>query len=373
MSRAFNRVAASLSPVLRVCLILGLFVGLGAVLGRVPHRVDAAGPGDDDLLYVSGVVSTGIDCLSVGGSPRPVDNETHPSAGACPSEAVVALRWEGEPGRARLVLTTSGAGAAHSVLVNGKLAAKAPLAADRPPAAGSLERISDDAGFVGTSGPAQVYYLTIPAERVVQGENRIEIAADKAADALADQGWLVTDVRLELYGRAGSRGLRSLPLDVDPGMMVRTGDISLSAVRSIIGFTNLYDGSYQEAVIQAPDGYRDDQATPLLIYAHGRGGTMSTGIDQFGEATNDRGWLLASPEMHGHWDVPEECFVYPNDCTWDDKILAGTDVEDGEPRPGAYAYASLESQHDLVGTVRYMIEHYNVKLDQIFRFFVTKF
>jgi pimeloyl-ACP methyl ester carboxylesterase len=66
----------------------------------------------------------------------------------------------------------------------------------------------------------------------------------------------------------------------------------------------------------------------------------------FGAAADARGWLLAAPQMHGSWPGTDE-YPIPNP-------------------PGKYAYASIESQYDTIGTVRYMLAHYNVTLEQIY-------
>lgn len=367
MSRAFNQATPVLHSRFRLCLIVVVLAGLGTFVGRTQGNAYAAGPPEGEPVFVAGVISSRIECLSVG-------SKVLPNAEVCPSAGLVALKWQGEPGRARLVLTTSGASAAHSILVNGKLAARAPLSMMPPPLpeAGSLRPPVDDPGLIRHAEPVDVYYLTIPVELVVQGENRIEITTDAAPILVVDgDSWWARDVRLELFGRADQPGLIAVPVDSGPGAQIRTGDVSLSAVRAIARFTNVYDGSSQEAAIQVPDGYRNDQATPLVVYVHGRSGVMSVGIDQLGEATNAKGWLLASPQLHGSWDPPPECDVYPNECNWEDQVLAGTTGPGAEPKPGAYAYASLNSQYDIIGTVRYVIEHYNVALDRIYLYGVS--
>jgi uncharacterized protein YegP (UPF0339 family)/dienelactone hydrolase len=292
-----------------------------------------------------------LDCLAVlGHSPvdfgQPEDSLIGP-ASSCGAAGVVHLNWQGELSRARLVLRVAGADAAHTILVNGHPAAQVPVYPGAEP--------GSDEGYV---------YLRIPPEIVLPGDNLIEITDD----GMPGDGWMVANVRIEIFGHPTGPGLAPMPLD--PALVSRTdaaaADVAITATRMVVQFTNSYDGSTQEAEIQVPDGYNSGTPTPLVIYAHGRSGVMSEGIDLLGSAANAKGWLLASPQMHGRWVVPQECYVYPNDCTYDDKVLAGTTGPNSEPNPGAYAYASLESQYDVVGTVRYMIEHYDVKLDQIY-------
>jgi dienelactone hydrolase len=257
------------------------------------------------------------------------------------------LDWQGEIAHARLVLRAIGADAAHTILVNGRPAAQAPVYPGAEP---------------GTD--KEYIYLRIPPEVVLPGDNLIELTDD----GMPGDHWMAMNVRIEVFGHPGGPGLAPVPLD--PALISTTKaaatDAAIMATRMVVQFTNDYDGSTQEAEIQVPDGYSSGTSTPLVVYAHGRSGVMSEGIDMLGSAANTKGWLLASPQMHGRWVVPPECYVYPNNCTYDDKILAGTTGPNSDPKPGAYAYASIESQYDLVGTVRYMIQHYDVKLDQIY-------
>ena len=217
-----------------------------------------------------------------------------------------------------------------------------------------------------------MFTSTLPPEIVVQGANQIELTDD----ALPGDLWRATQVRIEVFG---SPSAEDALLPLGPGRALATdaagaaagdaavaADVTAAATRLVIQFTSSYDGSTQEAEIQVPDGYAPGTPVPLVVYAHGRSGVMSEGIDLLGSAANARGWLLASPQMHGRWVVPAECTVYPNECTWDDKVLAGTTSESSEPNPGAYAYASLESQYDVVDAVRYMVEQYDVAPDQIY-------
>ncbi|HID08379.1 MAG TPA: DUF2920 family protein, partial [Armatimonadetes bacterium] len=194
-----------------------------------------------------------------------------------------------------------------------------------------------------------------------QGDNLIEITND----ALPSDSWTATNVRLEVFGDITVSQIGG----PDSTGQIGATDITATDATSytlIITFTNSYDGSSQEAMAQIPDGYDDDTPTPLVIFAHGRSSVMEEGIDTFDIAASDKGWLLASPEMHGSWPIPPECFVYPNECDYDDQVLAGTTSPNAQPKPGAYAHASVESQYDIIGTVNYMVNHYNVQHDQIY-------
>lgn len=325
---------------------LGLvLVSILSLLGPLaPARAAGPGDGEPDGGRVIGAISTVIRCLSPAGT-EPGSVEPGEEGMPCVSSGLVYLDWHGNIARARLALRVAGAEAPHTILVNGQRAASAPV----------LPSESPDAG--------EYVYLTLSPQVVVPGENRIELTDD----AQPGDRWTAMNVRIEVFGSPSEADLAPLPKSGNvPAVDAIVADASIAATRMVISFTSPYDGSTQEAEIQIPDGYTGDTPTPLVVYAHGRSSVMSAGIDALGAAANARGWLLASPQMHGSWVVPEECYIYPNDCTYDDQTLAGTTNANAEPRPGAYTYASPESQYDIIGTIRYMIDRYNVKLDQMY-------
>jgi pimeloyl-ACP methyl ester carboxylesterase len=259
-------------------------------------------------MQVAGITSDALGCLAIG------------AAAPAPASGVVHLTWQGRVDRARLVLTVSGAEVAHTIRVNGQPAAHAPI---------------HPAG--GTCSGGEPFYLDIPPELLLQGENRIEITSSAGrGDARLGDDWSAANVRLQVLG--------DLVLDIpDPTAPHDPGASALQAQGFVIRFTSPYDGSTQEAVAQVPAGYDSGVPTPLVVFAHGRNDVMETGIDMLGGAANAQGWLLASPQMHGSWT--------------------------GEPQPdppGKVAYASLESQYDIAGTVRSMVDRFNVKVDQIY-------
>jgi dienelactone hydrolase len=330
---------------------IGLIVSLITLMAVLPYPAIAAAIGgvatEDAGLQardsVVGVISTALDCLSMpDDSPLGNDwSDNNPSCGQTASTGdelsagIVTLNWQGELERARLVLKLSGTQAAHPIYVNGKQAALTPVRPD--------------------STSYEVFYLTIPSEILVPGDNLIEISDD----GLPGDGWIAENVRIEAFGSPRETGFSPLPASI--------GDAGGDAAQGfVIRFYSSYDGSRQEAAVQIPDGYSGTTPVPLIVFAHPRGDVMSSGITTFGVAANARTWLLASPELHGSWDVPRSCRTYPNDCDYEDQVVAGTVNEDSDPKPGAFAYASLESQYDVVDTVKYMVENYNVKLDQIY-------
>ena len=223
------------------------------------------------------------------------------------------LNWSGKAERARLILTVSGAEAAHSIKVNGRRVGSVPVYQDGQPCHGG-----------------EVFYIDVPLAAVAQGPNRIEITND----AQSGDSWTAAQVRLEVLG--------NLPL-----APLRPASVSASTAFTFVAtFINPYDGTSQEAIVQIPAGYNPASPTPLVIFVHGRSGAMEDGATVLGAAADARGWLLASAQLHGSW--------------------TGTITNPIPNPPGKYAYASLESQYDVVGTVGYMRAHYNVNLDRIY-------
>lgn len=246
------------------------------------------------------VLSEALQCLEV----KP--------AGEQPARGVIRLRWQGEAKGAQLWLTVAGSEAGHTIRVNGQPVGRVPIFP----------------GAEGCAAEGLSISLDVPVSVLVQGNNRIEISND----ALPGDAWSASGVRLQVLG------------DVRPQVAGLTASDSAAGVfaqASDVYFVNLYDSSVQTAAVQIPGSYNPGTPTPLVVFAHGRYGTRLDGITVYGAAANAKGWLLASPEMHGRWR-PE-----PNP-------------------PGAFAYASLESQYDVIGAVRYMLANYNVKRDQIY-------
>ncbi|MGQ0603208.1 MAG: alpha/beta hydrolase family protein [Anaerolineales bacterium] len=278
---------------------LGLCLALVASAMGIAPRADASGPvlPEPGAAGIAGLTSEAIGCLQTG--PQ--------------SSGVVTLRWQGKAERARLVLTVSGSEAAHTIRLNGQPVAVAPVF---PYGAACAE--------------GRAFYLDVPVEAVKQGENLIEISNDRQPNDV----WSAADARLEVWGAVSAPPAVSLN---EPQF------VSTLAVSSTINFINPYDSTSQQAVIQIPDGYNGGNATPLVIFAHGRYGTMLDGYSEFGAAANAQQWLLASPEMHGRWQGSPQ-----------------------PPSPGAFAYASLESQYDIIGALAYMTVNYNVDRSHVY-------
>lgn len=273
-----------------ISLLLSL--GLPAVVARADGPMDGLVQTGEQT---TDTISPALSCLAVG-------------AGAPASASgAVNLNWQGQVVWAQLVLNAAGAEAPHTIKVNGQPVATVPLYPE--------EGIPCQGG--------EYFAVTIPAQVLVQGENRIELTND----ALPGDSWSAVNVALRVLTGAGTGSGQA--------------EMTVSAQANLtITFTSSYDSSSQQARVQIPDAYAG-APTPLVVVLHGRTSSMEWGISAYGAAVNAKGWLLASPQLHGSWVVPPA-------------------------PPGAYAYASLESQSDVIDTVRYMVQHYNVKPDQIY-------
>ena len=295
-----------------------LWLGLSLAIFGVFSIALAAGPGDDpENGKIIGTASKAIDCLSVG-----------PEASA-PADATINLGWDGQLAQAKLVLQVAGTSTTQDVLVNGQVVAAVPAQ-------------STEAGC----GRGESMVINIDPSLLRPGQNLVALTNNNdPADT-----WSASAIRFELYGDFAANRTAANSQATEE-----------TTAADIVMFTNDYDGSSQTAAVQVPTGYSSGTPTPLIIALHGRTGTKMDGITLYGAATEARGWLLASPELHGSWPIPDACYedpIDPNECPFEDKKLL--------TEPGAYAYASLESQYDTIGILKYMLSHYNVDPNRIY-------
>ena len=264
--------------------------------------IQATGPDDQALpKAVNGLSSSTLSCLTVGAGSVQASGGT------------VHLTWSGRADAAYIVLGVAGAEAPHSIKVNGQVVAQVPV---HP----GGQACSND----------EVVRLAIPPAVLLQGENGIEIVND----AQGSDAWSAAQVSLGVMG----------DLQVDLADRYKSTPVSQQMpTKFVISFTNTFDGSAQEFEGQIPTGYDGDTPTPLLLAVHPRNQVKEWGANTFGDAADNRGWLLASPELHGRWQPPQS-----------------------PSKPGAYAYASLESQYDVLDTVVYMVQNYNVDPTRIY-------
>ena len=303
------------SPLLIVlaCFTLALTPSLSA--SAVDHSQKTST--QNARIETTGIASEPLACLTVSAA-----GETT----ATPATGSIELRWNGEVEQARLMLKVAGSEAAHTILVNGQAVATAPIFVD---------------GAACDEG--EVFYIDIPTGAVVQGENTITLTND----ANAADSWHAAAVRLEVLGKFATGETRDGTGDED-GVQIA----STQATLSTINFVNRYDGTTQQARVQVPSGYNSNTPTPLLLAIHPRSADMFYPESKgFHTAANSKGWFFASPQLHGAWP--------------------GTTAMPTPNPPGQYAYASLQSQYDIVGTVQYLVERYNIDPDRIYLFGVS--
>jgi pimeloyl-ACP methyl ester carboxylesterase len=278
-------------------LWLSIFSSIAVSTAAISPPVESSGQQTGSVI---GLASNALECLIAD------PNQGGKAAG------MVQLRWQGEVEQARLILSISGAEAAHTIKVNGQPAAVAPAYPGGQPCRNG-----------------EVFYLSIPPQVLVQGDNLIEITAD----APSDDSWTAARVRLEVSGR------------LQPPSSSAFGVAAANAITYTANFINTYDQTSQQTRVQVPSSYNSNVPTPLVIFVHGRSSDMYDGEIAFGAVAESRSWLLASPQLHGSWPGPTPPPPDP---------------------PGKYAYASLESQYDVAGTVSYMVRTYTVDLDRIY-------
>ncbi|MGC8838918.1 MAG: DNRLRE domain-containing protein [Anaerolineae bacterium] len=209
------------------------------------------------------------------------------------AEGSVVLIWDGTLEWAKLQMQPNNVDTGvHNVYVNGYLVGQVPTTG----------------GSFCQGGVIREWTLDPAILR--NGYNTIRLANGSGSD-----GWTGTAARI-VAGGAGVRGT----------------DIFTFT------FTSSWDGTQQPALAQIPIRYDPATPTPLLVYAHGWGGTAFDAIHAYAVAANARNWLLVSPEMHADSPLVSSQFVL----------------------------ASLASQHDLVDAVAYMQAHYNVDRERIY-------
>jgi len=274
--------------------------------------VSAAGPpkdGPEDNRQVA-LVSTAAGCLVVeAGQPNYVST-------------TLQLVWEGEIDEAFLVLSVAGSEGAHSIYVNGQHVANAPIQPGGEPCQATI--------------PARI---PVPASVLVRGQNRVAITND----ANINDNWTAAQVHLEIQGRMLS-GPPVVALEATTTPVSSRQKIGTMAVISgTVLLTSTYELAQGRVISQAvwyqvPMSYTGNVSVPLIIALHGMGDTGQWIRDYLTEEANRRGWLLAAPDMHGHYYINH----------------------------GKYALGWVGAQHDVIDTVEYMMSEYQVDPSRIY-------
>ena len=283
------------------------------------NRVSAAGPPEDNPDQSDGrrvgLMSTAVECLVV-------------KAGTLDSaSATVRLEWEGQIEEAFLVLSAAGSEGGHSIYVNGQRVGSAPV---RP--GGSLCR---------TESPAKVFdptdMIPIPIEVLAKGENVITLTND----ANINDGWTAANLYLEIHGMLSGPPVASLEVTPPASSILEVG--AMAAISDTVPLTSSYELAQGRVITQLvsyqiPMSYTGSDSVPLLIGIHGMGWNGQSIADFLAAEANNRGWLLAAPDMHGNYYV----------------------------NTGRYALAWPGAQHDIIDTIEYMMSEYEVVPSRIY-------
>ncbi len=124
------------------------------------------------------------------------------------------------------------------------------------------------------AGPpyAQRAEFDVDPSWVISGANKVTARADVPGE---DTGWSMVSPRIELGG-----------------------DVQSSTILIVNDVPNSYSPLYpQRAMIQKPVGYTPDVPRPLVIGLHGWSGRDFEALIWLAQAANERGWLLACPDI----------------------------------------------------------------------------
>jgi pimeloyl-ACP methyl ester carboxylesterase len=282
-------------------------------------RVSAAGPPTDDPDQNNGrrvgLVSTEVKCLAV--------RDGVPDS----ASATVRLQWEGQIEDAFLVLSVAGSQGGHGIYINDRRVGSAPVRPDGP----LCQPKSPDKVF----GPTD--RIPIPIEVLVKGENVITLTND----ANVHDGWTAANLHVEIHGVLS--GPPVAVLEATAPVQSRLDLAATTPVSGTVLLTSTYELAQGQVIsqlvsYQIPMSYTEGVSVPLLIGIHGMGGSGQGTRDFLAAEADNRGWLLAAPEMHG-------CY-YIN--------------------YGSYALAWPGAQHDIIDTIEYMMSEYEVDPSHIY-------
>lgn len=291
---------------------LALLFTAAAVLTLIVPALTRAAPA------VSGSATSSVaPCLQVGSSYLATAN---PNA----YEQDVYLYWTGTITSARLIGYEFNAGkaAGHPIKVNGKQIGLATVTRN------------DQTQCRGFEGKDPISWPIADLSGLQQGKNTLRIEIDPGQTT--DTSWGISRAQIEVTG-----------VDVD-GRHYRQVTVASSYFNNWQGYAN--EGTWTH--IMEPQGYDGGQARPLLISVHGFGSTGWDSMQDYHDAANARGWLLASADLHGE--------------VWNDFMV--TDSSTGWPVAGVgrRTMGSRASQWDIADIVAYMQSHYNVDPARIY-------
>ena len=221
------------------------------------------------------------------------------------AEADLYLAWAGTITSARLVADEYNVGRLNDIYLNDQVIGR------------SIIDGSATNGTYCTPNPGATKEWALDPALLRQGMNHLRLTTGVRPNGDIDE-WGVVNAHLVIEG----------------------ADLSGPQVIDFI-FTSTYDGSAQPAVVQIPSSYQASQPTPLLVALHGWGDTRWTALGDYGSEANQAGWLLAAPDMHGEHNP------YPRP-------------------PSEHPLASRASQQDVLDTIHWVQQRYNVDPSRIY-------
>ena len=221
------------------------------------------------------------------------------------AEGDMFIVWSGTVSGAKLVGDEFNVGARNDIYLNDTFIGK------------SIIDGSATNGTYCTPNPGGTKEWPIDPALVRQGLNRVRLTSALQGNGQPDE-WGMTNVHLVLQGE----------------------DLVAAQVVDFT-FTSSYDGTTQPAVLQIPTSYQPGQPTPLLLAIHGWGDSRWAPMGDYGQVAQAAGWLLAAPDMHG------ERSAYPRP-------------------PYDHPLASRASQQDILDTIQWVRQRYNVDPSRIY-------
>jgi pimeloyl-ACP methyl ester carboxylesterase len=246
------------------------------------------------------LTSTEVECVVV-------------KAGMSDSPAgAVKLAWQGQIEEAFLVASVAGSTGGHGIYVNGRLVGAAPVQPN-----GQL----CDPGFEQA--------IPIPADLLVQGENIITLTNN----ANINDSWTAAGLHLEIHGVLS--GPATAALEAPSGSEIQALGVSGKKLLA----SSYEGGTISQAVYYyVPGSYTGASPVPLVVVIHGMGQNGKGMRNLLAPEAEERGWLVASPDMHGNYYVTD----------------------------GKYALAWPGAQHDIIDTIAWMIGKYKVDKSRIY-------
>ena len=257
--------------------------------------------------------STLVPCLAGGPSYTP--------ATPTQASAAVELAWAGTPISATLTGYISEIGANHSVSINGSLIGQATVNA--PHTTGNYCR-------TWNNEEAKLTLEFDPTGILIQGTNTVQIETN-------GDDWALARTKITIYGET----------------VTGPTQVEVAIPSTYVNNYPVYAGQGTFTHIRVPASYNSDTPMPLVIALHDQGLQRDSTIRELGAAAETKGWLLASPELHG--ETPQCVFG-----------CFGEALRRNYTHPGDHPFGAPASQWDVLDVLTYMKANYNVDASRVY-------